>query len=52
MLWGPLTIGMSLALLQPIKGAIVGVQWACRMHGFNPALADADVLPGHAAEPH
>jgi uncharacterized protein (DUF983 family) len=45
MLWLPLTIGMSLALLQPIKGAIVGVQWACRMHGFNPALPDADALP-------
>ena len=35
-LWIPLTLGLSLALLQPIKGAIVGLQWAFRMHGFNP----------------
>ena len=35
-LWLPLLIGLSLALLQPIKGAIVGWQWALRMHGFNP----------------
>ena len=33
--WLPLTLGMSLALLQPIKGAIVGLQWAFRMHGFD-----------------
>jgi uncharacterized protein (DUF983 family) len=46
LLWVPLTVGMSLALLQPIKGAIVGVQWAARMHGFNPTLPDADALPG------
>ena len=34
-LWGPLTIGMALGLLQPVKGAIVGWQWATRMHGFD-----------------
>jgi len=22
-------------LLQPVKGAVVGVQWALRMHGFD-----------------
>jgi uncharacterized protein (DUF983 family) len=31
----PLTLIMSLALLQPVKGAVVGVQWALRMHGFD-----------------
>jgi len=25
----------SLALLQPVKGAVVGMQWALRMHGFD-----------------
>src|SRR5271154_1653780 len=30
----PLTLGLSLALLQPVKGAGVGIQWALRMHGF------------------
>ena len=33
--WAPLTIVMSLMLLQPIKGAVVGLQWACYMHGFG-----------------
>jgi uncharacterized protein (DUF983 family) len=37
--WLPLTLGMSLALLQPIKGAIVGLQWALRMHGFDEDAA-------------
>jgi uncharacterized protein (DUF983 family) len=31
----PLTIFASLALLQPVKGAVVGMQWALRMHGFD-----------------
>jgi uncharacterized protein (DUF983 family) len=35
LVWLPLTLGMSLALLQPVKGSIVGLQWAFRMHGFD-----------------
>jgi uncharacterized protein (DUF983 family) len=31
----PLTFFASLALLQPVKGAVVGMQWALRMHGFD-----------------
>jgi uncharacterized protein (DUF983 family) len=31
----PVTFVASLALLQPVKGAVVGVQWALRMHGFD-----------------
>jgi uncharacterized protein (DUF983 family) len=31
----PLTLIASLVLLQPVKGAVVGVQWALRMHGFD-----------------
>jgi uncharacterized protein (DUF983 family) len=31
-----LTIGLALGLLQPVKGAIVGFQWALYMHGFDP----------------
>jgi uncharacterized protein (DUF983 family) len=31
----PFTLVASLALLQPVKGAVVGVQWALRMHGFD-----------------
>jgi uncharacterized protein (DUF983 family) len=25
----------SIALLQPVKGAVVALQWALRMHGFG-----------------
>jgi uncharacterized protein (DUF983 family) len=35
-LWLPLTTGLAVGLLQPIKGAIVGWQWANYMHGFDP----------------
>nr|WP_068083226.1 DUF983 domain-containing protein [Pseudovibrio stylochi] len=38
-LWLPLTILLSLSLLRPLKGAMVGLQWALRMHGFA-ALKD------------
>ena len=31
----PLTLIASLLLLQPVKGAVVAVQWALRMHGFD-----------------
>jgi uncharacterized protein (DUF983 family) len=31
----PLTLFASLALLQPVKGTVVGLQWALRMHGFD-----------------
>ncbi|QYM73163.1 DUF983 domain-containing protein [Pseudochrobactrum sp. Wa41.01b-1] len=34
-IWGPVTILMSLVLLQPIKGATIGLQWALYMHGFD-----------------
>jgi uncharacterized protein (DUF983 family) len=31
----PITLIASLLLLQPVKGAVVGMQWALRMHGFD-----------------
>jgi uncharacterized protein (DUF983 family) len=34
-IWLPLTLILTLALLPRIKGAIVGLQWANRMHGFG-----------------
>jgi uncharacterized protein (DUF983 family) len=37
----PLTALMSLALLQPVKGAVVGLQWALRMHGFDDNAAES-----------
>ena len=47
-LWLPLTVILTLALLPPVKGVIVGVQWALRMHGFGssrPALVRATSAP-------
>ena len=34
-LWVPLTVVLSLWLLPRIKGALIGLQWAMRMHGFG-----------------
>lgn len=33
--WLPLTIGLCLLLLQPVKGAVVGLQYGLGMHGFG-----------------
>jgi uncharacterized protein (DUF983 family) len=33
--WLPLTLFSSVALLQPTKGAIVGLQWQTGMYGFE-----------------
>ena len=49
LLWGPAVLGMTLGLLQPVKGAIVAMQWFLGMHGFEeskgrrlaPASAEA-----------
>ncbi len=35
-LWVPLTVLATIILLPMIKGAIVGLQWALYMHGFDP----------------
>ncbi len=40
----PLTLVASLTLLQPVKGAVVGLQWAMRMHGFDDSQ-DPTVTP-------
>jgi uncharacterized protein (DUF983 family) len=37
-LWVPLTLVLSLLLLPRIKGALIGFQWAHRMHGFGGAV--------------
>jgi len=34
-LWLPLTLLLSLWLLPQIKGALIGLQWARRMHSFG-----------------
>ena len=35
LIWVPLTLVLALALLQPVKGAVIGLQWALYMHGFG-----------------
>lgn len=53
-LWAPLSIVLTLWLLPIVKGAIIGVQWANRMHGFGEQSAGADQIDGdptHLAVP-
>jgi uncharacterized protein (DUF983 family) len=47
MLWPALTLVLSFALIQPIKGAVIGLQWAVRMHGFGgePDRPERQPLP-------
>lgn len=40
--WLPLTLFSSLALMQPVKGALIGYQWALKMHGFDPLALQAE----------
>ena len=44
LIWLPLTLFSSLALLQPTKGAIVGMQWQIGMHGFEEARKRRTVM--------
>jgi uncharacterized protein (DUF983 family) len=42
-IWPILTLVLALALLQPVKGAVIAHQWALRMHGFGePHPLDVD----------
>lgn len=41
-LWPALTLVLCLALLQPAKGAVVGLQYALGMHGFAAARRRGD----------
>ncbi|RJT32138.1 DUF983 domain-containing protein [Mesorhizobium waimense] len=43
-IWVPLTILLAVALLQPVKGAVIGLQWALYMHGFG---GEKDVIESH-----
>ena len=44
----PAAVVLPLALLPSIKGAIVGLQWATRMHGFDTARRSVDpALPSY-----
>lgn len=49
-IWLPLTVAASVLLLPRIKGALVGLQWANYMHGFDPD-GETDMVEGLASEP-
>ena len=42
LLWGTLIPALCMAFLRPIKGMIVGMQWASFMHGFGENRTEAD----------
>ncbi len=35
LIWLPLSLGLCLALLPPMKGFVIAIQWLNGMHGFN-----------------
>lgn len=44
-IWPAMIVAMSLWLLPRIKGALVGVQWALRMHGFSGKPDEIEIAP-------
>ena len=40
-IWIPIMVIMAVGLMQPLKGAVIGFQWANYMHGFG----DEDDMP-------
>ncbi len=47
-IWVPVSVLGALTLLQPVKGGVIGLQWALRMHGFGEHDdSPADFLPPH-----
>ncbi|MGR7997288.1 DUF983 domain-containing protein [Xanthobacter sp. ZOL 2024] len=50
-LWLPLTLVLSLVLLPPVKAMLVNLQWALRMHGFDPASPEREAPPPGAPSP-
>lgn len=45
-MWPLLTLVLSLVLMRPVKGGVIGYQWALRMHGFSGNTEDA--ATGHS----
>lgn len=48
-LWFPMTLFLAMSALPLIKGALVGLQWANYMHGFDPH--DRDEPDGLGIQP-
>jgi uncharacterized protein (DUF983 family) len=43
-LWLPVTLSLTVLLMPRVKAAIVGLQWALRMHGFGLAAPVKDAM--------
>lgn len=41
-LWMPLVLALTTGLLQPVKGAIIALQWHMGLHGFSDAKKKRD----------
>ena len=48
-LWLPLTVILTLLILPSVKGALIALQWALRMHGFDPD-AKEEIVPSFDAD--
>jgi uncharacterized protein (DUF983 family) len=46
--WPAAIVGLGLGLLQPVKGAVVGLQWALGMHGFEAAKIAREATASNA----
>ena len=44
-IWPALTLALCLLLLQPAKGAVIGLQYGLGMHGFAEARPREDFRP-------
>ncbi len=57
LIWLPLAVVLTLTLLPVVKGAVVGLQWALQMHGFElsakaPRRQGADGAAGPLDDAH
>jgi len=42
-LWLPLTLALTLLLIQPMKGLVIALQWRAGMHGFAQAKRQREI---------
>ncbi len=49
-IWPILTVLLAVGIMRPVKGALVALQWALYMHGFDPEAED-DLPPLPAPGP-
>ncbi|KQV31765.1 hypothetical protein ASC97_18960 [Rhizobium sp. Root1203] len=46
-IWTPITLLATLMVIQPIKGGVIALQWAMKMHGFGGHNGDDEYeIPG------